>query len=257
MILFAIGDVVDKAGCDFLRQKLPAFKKFKGVDICVANGENSAAGNGITPESAQHLINSGVDVITTGNHVYRRKEIYDYLDENADIIIRPGNFHAGNPGVAYTIVDKGRYRAAFINISGNAFMDNAENAFTCINKLLEATKDIKIRVVDFHAETTGEKRAMGFYLDGKVSVLYGTHTHVQTADEQILPESTGYITDLGMSGPIQSVLGVKPEIIIKKLSTGMPVLFSAATGACRIEGCLFEIDEKTGKCISVERVRLE
>ena len=196
MNIFAVGDVVGQEGCDFLRRTLPAFKKLKGIDFTVANGENSAAGNGITPLSAQHLFTSGVDVITTGNHVYKRREMYEFIDERTDII-RPANYHGGNPGRGFTVCDKGAVQIGIANISGNAYMNNAGNAFDCADRMLEELDGCRIILVDFHAEATAEKRALGFYLDGRVSAVFGTHTHVQTSDAQILPQSTGYITDLG------------------------------------------------------------
>lgn len=255
MIVLALGDVVSKQGCEFLMERLPALKRLKNVDLCIANGENSASGNGIHPSSAEDLFDSGVDFITTGNHVYRRKEVFDFLEEN-DRIIRPANFYKGNPGRGYSVIDMGKYQVAIINLSGNYGMETADNAFLCADKILEEVKNIKIKIVDFHAEATSEKRALGFYLDGRVSAFFGTHTHVQTADEQILPNKTGYITDLGMCGTVDSVLGVKKEIIIKKMIDNMPSRFDAADGECMINACLFEIDEKTGECLSIERLNV-
>lgn len=256
MIILAIGDVVGKAGCEFLREALPSFRRYKGIDLVAANGENSASGNGLTPESAKHLFDSGVDVITSGNHIYRRRECYDFLDGRTDII-RPANFYAGAPGRGYTIIDKGSVRVGVINLAGMAYMDQySENPFLTVEKVLKELDDCRIKIVDFHAEATAEKRALGFYLDGRVSAVFGTHTHVQTADEQILENGTGYMTDLGMTGPVDSVLGVKPEISINWLKTGMPARFDNASGDCMLNGCIFEIDNKTGKTLSVERVCL-
>lgn len=257
MNILVLGDVVSDSGCEFLLSRLPSLKKLKGIDLCIANGENSAAGNGILPLSANRLFDSGVDVITTGNHVYRRREAYTFLDE-CDRVIRPANYSYSNPGKGYCIVDMGRCRVCVINLAGNYGLDGADNAFDCVDELLkEECKNEKIIIVDFHAEATSEKRAMGFFLDGRVSAVFGTHTHVQTADEQILPEGTGYITDVGMCGVIDSVLGVKKEIIVKKMRDNLPVRFDAASGECMINGCVFEIDEKTGKCLNVERLILK
>lgn len=255
MIVFAVGDVVGESGCRFVRSRLPAFRKYRGIDLCIANGENSAPGNGITPESAEYLLSSGVDFITTGNHVYRRREIYGYLDEK-DYIIRPANFYGENPGRGYSVIDMGRYSVAVMNLSGNMYLDYAENAFVTAEKTLEKIKDVKMKLLDFHAEATSEKRAMGFFLDGRVSAVFGTHTHVQTADEQVLPGGTGYITDLGMTGPIQSVLGVDTKTVIDRFINGMPARFSNPDTACGMDGCIFELDEKSGKCLSVERIQL-
>ncbi|MBQ7654663.1 MAG: TIGR00282 family metallophosphoesterase [Clostridia bacterium] len=235
---------------------LAKLKKLKGIDLCIANGENSAAGNGILPHSAERLFDSGVDVITTGNHVFRRREVYSFLDE-CERIIRPANYSPSTPGKGYCVVDMGRCKVCVVNLSGNYGLDGADNAFSCAQKLLKELENEKIIVVDFHAEATSEKRAMGFFLDGKASVVFGTHTHVQTADEQILPNGTGYMTDVGMCGVIDSVLGVKKEIIVKKMLDNLPARFDAASGECMINGCIFEVDEKTGKCLSVERLNVK
>ncbi|MBQ3150438.1 MAG: TIGR00282 family metallophosphoesterase [Clostridia bacterium] len=259
MRILVIGDVVSSSGCTFLRRHLPSLKRMKKIDLCIANGENSAPGNGILPGTAEHLFDSGVDFITTGNHVYNRREAYDMLDDRQDII-RPANYYGGNPGKGCGIIDMGRTQVGVINLLGNSFMGvNTENAFICAERTIEELKkSCSVIVVDFHAEATGEKRSMGFFLDGKVSVVFGTHTHVQTADEQILPCGTGYITDVGMVGPKQSVLGVKPEIIISKMRTNMPARFDVEdTENCILNGCIFEVDEKTGKTLSVERVAIE
>ena len=255
MVILAIGDVVSDKGCEYLRKRLPALKKLKGIDFCIANGENSAVGNGITPLSAGYLFDSGVDFITTGNHVYRHKEIYDYLDSRNDII-RPANFHREAPGRGYSVVDLGRTSIAVINLCGNVYMDRCDNPFETMEELLERI-DTKIKIVDFHAEATAEKKAMAYFLDGRVSAVFGTHTHVMTADAQILEHGTGYITDIGMTGPKNSVLGVDPDISVKWMRTGIPARFDAAGGDCMLNGCIFEIDEKTGTCVSIEPVMTE
>ena len=256
MRILAIGDVVGKNGTDFVRSILPSYKREKGIDICIVNGENSYDDNGITPASADSLFVSGADVITTGNHVYRRREIYNYLDEH-EFLLRPANFSKSNPGKGYAIVDKGRVRVGVVNLMGTAYMDSLENPFHVIEKVLKELDDCKVIIVDFHAEATSEKRALGLMLDGRVSAVFGTHTHVQTADEQILPGGTGYITDIGMTGPINSVLGVNPEIIIKKFKDNMPAKFENADGPSMMNGCIFDIDEKTGKTVSIERVLIK
>ncbi|MCR4924722.1 MAG: TIGR00282 family metallophosphoesterase [Clostridiales bacterium] len=257
MKILTIGDIVGTNGCEFLREKLPSLKKEKCIDIVIANGENSAQGNGILPSSAEYILNSGVDLITTGNHVYRRKEIYDYLEEDHPLI-RPANYDENNPGKGMYILDMGSVQVAVINIMGVVYMENLENPFMCAERMVELAKNegCKIILIDFHAETTAEKRALGFHLDGQISALFGTHTHVQTADEQILPNGSGYITDLGMTGPINSVLGVTPELAIEKLRTNMPVRFLNPDTPCMLNGCIFEIDKITGKTISVERVNI-
>ena len=254
MNILAIGDVVSSIGCEYLRKKLPSLKKMYSVDFCIVNGENSAAGNGITPQSADFLFDSGADLITTGNHVFRRREIYDRLDTDRNII-RPANYYAGNPGKGFAVADMGSVKIGVINLAGNAFMEGA-NPFTAADEVLKKLDDCRIVLCDFHAEATGEKRALGFYLDGRVSAVFGTHTHVQTADEQILPNGTGYITDLGMVGTINSVLGVSPEAIITKLKTGMPTRFDNNEGECMLNACLFEIDKQSGKTTAVQRINI-
>lgn len=256
MRILTIGDIVSKQGCDYLREVLPKLKQEYKADIVIANGENASIGNGILPQTASYIFNCGVDVITLGNHTFKRPEINDYLDEN-DFIIRPANYHSSASGKGICILDKGRYTVAVINLQGTVYLDNNQNPFDCIDEQIEFAKGegAKIIIVDFHAEATSEKRAMGFYLDGRVSALVGTHTHVQTSDEQILPNGTGYITDLGMTGAYYSVLGISPNIIIQKLKTNLPVRFVNEDGPCTLEGCFFEIDEKTGRTIQIERFR--
>ncbi|TQI68710.1 TIGR00282 family metallophosphoesterase [Clostridium sp. KNHs216] len=254
MNILAIGDVVGSIGCRFLRQRLPAFKKMKGIDLVIANGENSADGNGLTPVSVQFLYDSGVDVITAGNHSFRRKESYELFD-SSEYLIRPANFPSSVPGRGSCIVDMGRVQVGVINLMGTIYMESLDSPFDTADRLLADMP--KITLIDFHAEATGEKRSFGYYLDGRVSAVFGTHTHVQTADECVLPQGTGYITDLGMTGPIQSVLGVKPELVIEKMRTKMPVRFALAEGDCKMECALFQIDEKSGKSVSVERIQIQ
>ena len=258
MNVMMIGDVVSDCGRAFLSKHLPALKKLHGIDICVVNGENSAKGNGITPASAGDLFSAGADVITTGNHVYRRAEVYEYLDREP-FVVRPANYPAEDPGKGYCIVDRGRYRAAVVNLSGIYYMENLENPFKKADGILDELKKERVNVilVDFHAEATSEKKAMGFYLDGRISALAGTHTHVQTSDAGVLPGGTGYITDLGMTGNYDSVLGVDKNTIIKKFMDSMPARFDTPEGPACVEGCVFEIDEKSGKCFRAESFRVQ
>lgn len=257
MKILTIGDVVSSYGCEYLRQELPKLKKELYTDVVIVNGENSAVGNGITPKSAEYILNSGADVITTGNHCLRRKEIYDYLEDESNPVIRPANYHPSAPGRGYFIIDKGSFQIAVINLQGTVYLEPVENPFSVIDGIIKEINDlgIKIILVDFHAEATSEKKAMGFYLDGRVSALFGTHTHVQTSDDQILPLGTGYVTDLGMTGTFYSVLGVDPKCIIQKLKTALPVKFENNDGPCILEGCLFEIDDKTGKTLDTKLIR--
>lgn len=257
MNILCIGDVCGDAGCSFLRDVLPALKKLKGIDLVIANGENSASSNGITPQSAEYLLASGVDVITGGNHSFRKKEICPLL-ELSDRILRPANYPDSSPGKGYTIIDCGYAQVAVINLLGVVYMESLNCPFEAADKLIKQAKSegANIIMVDFHAEATSEKKAMGFYLDSRASAVFGTHTHVQTADEQILPKGTGYITDLGMTGPIQSVLGVNPQTIITKFKDKMPVRFDLAKGVCMLNGCIFTVDHSTGLTIEVERINI-
>lgn len=253
MNILCIGDVVGSVGCKFLMKTLPAFKKLKGVDMVIANGENSSDGNGITPASAKQLFDSGVDVITSGNHAFRRKESYEYYD-SCDALIRPANYpEVTTPGRGYTVVDMLKWQVCVINMMGVMYLEALDCPYKTIDKILNETQKYKIRILDFHAEATAEKRALGYYLDGKISAMFGTHTHVQTADETVLPKGTGYITDVGMTGTVESVLGVKKEIAIAKFKNKMPVRFDLANGDCRMDCILFTVDDKTGKTTSVER----
>ena len=257
MRIFCIGDVVGSVGCRFLRSKLPALKRVKGIDLVICNGENSADGNGLTPSAAQFLFDSGVDAITLGNHAFRRKEVFEVLDSNP-FIARPANFPDGAaPGHGVINIDTGRRVVSVINLMGNMYLESGlDCAFDVIDRALTQAEG-RIILVDFHAEATSAKRAMGYYLDGKVSAVFGTHTHVQTSDAQVLPNGTGYITDLGMTGTVHSVLGVKTDIIINKFKTKLPARFDLADGECRLEGALFDIDDNTGKCKTAERLRIE
>lgn len=257
MKILAVGDVCGSIGCDYVRKILPALKRDKKIDFVIINAENSADGNGITPQSADSLLNVGANVLTGGNHSFRRAEVLDYLEEK-DNVLRPHNLTEAPFGKGYCIVDCGFTSVAVINLSGKIYLE--KNGPTCpfaaADELIDKAKNdgAKIILVDFHAEATSEKRALGLYLDGKISAFFGTHTHVQTADDQILQGGTGYITDLGMTGPIDSVLGVRKDIIINRLKSNDMSKFQLADGECYLNGCIFEIDNKTGKTVSIERI---
>lgn len=257
MKVLAVGDVCSPDGCEYSLRMISIIKHEENIDFVIVNGENSAAGNGITPNSAKTLFAAGADVITGGNHTLRRKEFFDSL-ENNPFVLRPHNLKEAQVGKGYCLFDMGKYTAAVINLSGQIYLErvNADNPFVCADKLIERAKadGAKFIFVDFHAEATSEKRAMGFYLDGKVSAVFGTHTHVQTADAQVLPKGTGYITDLGMTGVINSILGVKNEIIINRLKDNDMSRFEQASGECMLNGCIFEIDDTTGLTNSVKLI---
>lgn len=253
MNILCVGDVVGSAGCGHLEKVLPAVKRSYAVDVCIVNGENSADGNGITRVSAERLFACGADAITTGNHVFRRPEVYDLLDEKNGVL-RPANYPASAPGSGVFIVDKGRYRIAVINLLGLVYMDPLACPFETLDGLLADPELPACRIVDFHAEATAEKKALGFYADGRVTAVLGTHTHVQTADEQIFEGGTGFISDIGMTGPVQSVLGIRPELAISKMRDKLPVRFAVADGACTMNAVLLTVEPKTGKTTQITRL---
>lgn len=250
-VLF-IGDVVGNSGVDFLEKNIYKLRREYEVDLTIVNGENSAQGNGITPDSYERLMNMGVDVVTTGNHCYRRKELYDIYDR-CDTLLRPANFPEGAVGRGYTVVDLGAVRVAVINLMGTMYLESLDNPFTKIDEILREIDTPNI-FVDFHAEATSEKKAMGFYLQNRVTAVIGTHTHVQTSDEIILGGHTAYITDAGMTGPELSVLGVDKDIIISKFRYHMPVKFSESTEPAFLNGVAVTFDENMGKATKIQRI---
>ena len=250
--LLFIGDVVGRTGTDFLTSKLSLVKRQFAVDITIVNGENSAAGDGITHESADMLIRAGADVITTGNHAFKRREATDLFD--TDYILRPANYPEGGAvGKGVCMLDMGAYSIAVINLMGTVYMDPLDNPFTKIDELLTDIETPNI-FVDFHAEATSEKKAMGHYLTGRVSGVFGTHTHVQTADEMILGGHTAYITDAGMTGVEVSSLGAAIEPVLERFRFRTPVRFKEAEGDCFMCAVCVEFDEKCGKSHKIERL---
>ena len=250
--VLAVGDVVGTPGLRFLEQKLRGVKRLYDIDFCVVNGEN-ASGVGLTPQQAESIFDAGADVITLGNHTWNRREICSYLDDSA-YILRPANFQPSLPGRGWGVFETKAGPAAVVNLIGRCSMDfGPDNPFRVIDPILKDVGDIPV-FVDFHAEATSEKLAMGYYLDGKISALWGTHTHVPTADEQILPNGTGYQTDIGMTGPIHSVLGSKPEQSVAMFRGELTSRFETAPGACQLCGAVFTIDSKTRRCTNAERV---
>jgi len=252
--ILCIGDVVGSAGCKYLREKLPNLRRQLDAKVVIVNAENSADGNGVTPASADYLFASGADVLTGGNHTLQRREVYDYLDDN-ERLLRPDNFYGDLPGSGSCVLDLGFASLRVINLFGCAFLSGAKSPFYHMDELLRRY-DERFIIVDLHAEATSEKIAMAHYLDGRVTALFGTHTHVQTADACVFPKGTGYITDLGMTGPIHSVLGVDPQKAIDHLKSPMPIRLETASGPCAMSGVLFTVDDKTGRCLSAEGVRV-
>lgn len=250
-----IGDIVGRPGRTIIREKLLYIKDKYEVDYVIANGENAAGGNGITEKIAQELFISGIDFLTMGNHVWDNKDVFNFI-ETENRMIRPANYPIA-PGKGYQTVEikKGPI-LGIINISGRTFMPPLDCPFRTADAVIEQISSItKIIIVDFHAEATSEKIAMGWYLDGRVSLVAGTHTHVQTADEKILPNGTAYITDVGMTGPIDSVLGIKKESVINKFINQLPVRFEVAKGPAELNGIIVDIDELTGKALAIKRIK--
>ena len=254
MKVLIIGDVMGKPGRDAMKEFLD--KKKNDYDFVIVNGENAAAGFGITPKIADEFFELGVDVITSGNHIWDKKELYSYLNENKNIL-RPLNYPKGVPGFGYTIKENGKGdKIAVINIQGRVFMPEVDSPFQRIEEAIEEIKkETKNIIVDFHAEATSEKLAMGWYLDGRVIALYGTHTHVQTADERILEKGTGFINDVGMTGSHDSIIGMTIETVLPKFLTSLPSRFEVATGNVKVNGIELHID-KEGSCKEINRINV-
>ena len=252
MNLLFIGDVVGSGGSEILALRLYDIKKEYDIDITVINGENSAQGNGVTAQSYRELINLGADVVTTGNHCFRRQESVD-LYESEERLLRPANYPDGVIGRGVAYIDMGAYKVAVINLIGTLYLEAVENPFSYVDKLLEQIDTPNI-FVDFHAEATSEKKAMGYYLEGRATAVLGTHTHVQTSDEAILGGHTAYITDVGMTGAERSVLGVDKDVVINKFLYHMPVKFSESSEAPFINAVVVEFDEKSGKATNITRI---
>lgn len=253
MKILAIGDVVGQAGVAYLRSNLRKIKSNLGVDLVIVNGENSAEIHGIGQNDAEDIFYAGADVITTGNHAFGRYDIYSYLDDEK-YILRPANFPGSAPGHGHCIINAAGQRVLVMNLQGNVSMKvSLANPFEAADSILKREAgNYDVAVLDFHAEATSEKLAMGYYLDGRASVVFGTHTHVATADEQVMPSGTGYITDIGMTGPDISILGVATDCIIKGFTTAMPQRYRVADGKITSHGALFTLSED--KCIKVERI---
>lgn len=251
--ILAVGDVVSASGVDWLRRRLGAVKRQYGVHFTVVNGEN-AAGVGLTPDDARDLFDAGADVITLGNHTWSKLSITDYLEEER-YLLRPANFSPRLPGRGWGVFDGPMaLRIAVVNLIGRTGMDpNVDNPFTRADAILREL-EADVILVDFHAEATSEKLALSWYLDGRVSAVWGTHTHVPTADPMVLPKGTGHVTDLGMTGPIRSVLGVKPELSINRFLGALPRRYEAAEGPCRMDAVLFTVDSADGRCVGVRRI---
>lgn len=253
-ILF-IGDIVGSPGRKAIKELIPKIKKKEKIEFVIANGENAAGGSGITPRLAEELFDSGVDVLTSGDHIWKKKEIFELLDSQ-DNILRPANYPPGVYGTGASVVKaKNNTQVGIINLVGRVFMEAVECPFRKASEEIETLKKkTKIIIVDIHAEATSEKIALGWYLDGQVSAIIGTHTHVQTADEKILPQGTAYITDAGMTGPHDSVIGRNKEHILARFLTQLPTRFEMAEDDIQLNGVIVDVDPKTGKASSITRI---
>ncbi len=256
--ILAIGDIVGRPGRELLKKKLPGFIADKKIDFCIANAENAAGGSGLTPAIAEELLKCGVHVLTTGDHVWRRREIVRAIDKGLPVL-RPENCPPGAPGKGNIVTScENGFEIAVVLLLGRVFMGPNDCPFRAVDQVLRKLGGrTKVVIVDMHAEATSEKIAMGFYLDSRVSAVVGSHTHVQTADDKILSGGTAYITDMGMTGPINSVLGRRTDRVIYHFTTGIPAPFDVAGGPSMLNGVIIDVDQETGKALGIERVYLE
>ncbi|HEY9577924.1 MAG TPA: TIGR00282 family metallophosphoesterase [Pseudobacillus sp.] len=253
-ILF-VGDVVGSPGRDMINQYLPMLKKKYQPDWTIVNGENAASGRGITEKIYRQFLVDGADVVTLGNHAWDNKDIFEFIDE-AKALVRPANFPDGTPGTGLLFIKRAGVEAAVINLQGRTFMPALDCPFEKAKALVaKARERTPIIFVDFHAEATSEKQAIGWFLDGEVTAVVGTHTHVQTADNRVLPKGTAYLSDVGMTGPYDGILGMEKESVLKKFVTGLPVRFEVPkSGRTQLSACLIKVDKKTGKAKAIDRL---
>ncbi len=257
MRILMVGDVFGRAGRRAFVEYTPKLRREKNIDIVVVNGENSAHGKGLTVSTFNELLQGGADIITTGNHVWSNREIYELIDREP-YLLRPANFPEGTPGKGFCIYQHRAKNIGVINLQGRSFMSMMDCPFTCANEIVKKiSSECNIILIDFHAEATSEKIALGYFLDGKVTAVVGTHTHVQTADERLLPKGTAYITDLGMVGIFDSVIGLDIDMVIEKfISCRQNKFVVPETGKIIYSGAIIDIDDKTNKATKIERVRL-
>jgi len=247
----AFGDIIGKPGRQAVKELLPGLKQQHRVDLVIANAENVAGGIGLTPDTAEELLRAGVDVLTSGNHIWAQKEIIPYLDSKMPVL-RPLNYPPGVPGRGYLVFNN---RVAVVNLIGRTFIGNFDCPFRAMDKLLAQLEPRhKVIIIDFHAEATSEKMALGRYLDGRVSAVLGTHTHVGTIDAQLLPQGTAYVTDVGMTGPINSVIGDDTESVLRRFLTMMPHRLSVGKGETILNAVLVSVDDKSGRATSIDRI---
>ncbi|MFQ5520592.1 MAG: TIGR00282 family metallophosphoesterase [Candidatus Methylomirabilia bacterium] len=256
MTVVAVGDVFGEPGRKALAALLPRLKREHEVDCSIVNVENAAAGYGITPQIARSFLDGGVDVMTSGNHIWDRKEIIEYIARE-NLLLRPANYPPGTPGVGAIAVKAGVHKVGVLNLMGRVFLPSIDCPFRKADEVLaELRQETPVIIVDMHGEATSEKQAMGWYLDGRVSAVLGTHSHVQTADERILPKGTAFITDLGVTGPVDSVIGVAHEQAIQRFLTGMPHRLEPAKGRAQLSGIVVRIDPDSGKALEIVRLQV-
>ncbi len=256
LTVICVGDVFGEPGRRAVQMLLPKLKKQHEADLAVVNVENSASGFGVTPQIARTFLEQGVDVMTSGNHIWDKKEIIEYIGKE-NLLLRPANYPPGTPGAGSIVIKAGPHKVAVLNLMGRVFLPQLDCPFRKADEELERLRaETSIIVVDMHAEATSESQAMGWHLDGRVSVVVGTHRHVQTADERLLPKGTAYITDLGLTGPTDSVIGVEPELALARFLSGMPNRFEPAKGPAMLQGAVIRIDPETGRGLSIERLRV-
>ncbi len=255
MNVLMVGDIFGDSGRAALAKLLPKLRQQHAIDVAVVNIENAAGGFGVTPQIARTVLEAGgVDVLTSGNHIWDKKEIIPYIGKE-NLLLRPANFPVGTPGSGYITVKAGPHRVAVLNLMGRVFMNPIDCPFRKADEIVaELRRETSVVLVDMHAEATSEVMALGWYLDGRVSAVVGTHRHVQTSDERILPGGTAYITDLGMTGPVDSVIGVDKDIIIQRFLTQMPIRFEPAKGPAALRGVVIVVDPDTGRATSIQRL---
>lgn len=255
MRILALGDIVGSETTDYLKKTLPAVQRNERIDLTVANGENVTEIRGISSTDAIRILDAGVDFITLGNHAFGMRDIGDFLDSNPQRIIRPANYPAAAPGNGYAILKVGGWRLLCISVSGRAFLDPLACPFETLDRILARESGAyDLALLDIHGEATSEKLALAYDFDGKIQVMFGTHTHVPTADEQILPHGSGYITDLGMCGPAGGIIGTETSDVIRRFRTQLPTKFRVARGALRAQGAIFDLDESAKRVRSVKRI---
>lgn len=256
MNVLMVGDVFGEPGRAAVRKLLPRLRQEHHVDLAVVNVENAAGGFGVTAQICREILDAGADVMTSGNHIWDRKEVVEYIARE-NLLLRPANFPTGTPGAGWVTVKAGPHRVAVLNLMGRVFMAPIDCPFRKADEVLpELRRETPVVLVDMHAEATSESVAMGWYLDGRVTAVVGTHRHVQTADERVLPGGTAYITDLGMTGPVDSVIGVDRDLILQRFLTQMPIRFEPAKGPAALHGALIVLDPETGRASDIRRIRV-